>query len=257
MTYSPDPAGTATKSLAIAERVDLLVIGAGAAGVAAAIEARVLGLQTLLIDENPIAYETAAEDVPFHFGGAMGGDLRNPGRTLETIIEHRPDIAEAFEAGVDVRMGSAVLGLFVNGATLGWLPGPVALVSDGAQVTAIGFARAIVATGRRDMGLAFPGWETPGVMGVTAASLLGTTYHTLDARSFVMIGSGNEALLAAAAPGQSHHGRGFLSLERRHNRRRHDRGIERHRLWWSGYRHAGGAGRGGHGLRRGENRAGR
>ena len=199
MANAPDRASIAAKGIAMAEHIDLIVIGAGAAGVAAAIEARALGLQTMLVDENPISFETAAEDVPFHFGGAMGGALRHSGRTLEAFIDNRPDIAEAFEAGVDVRLGNVVLGLFVNGATLGWLPGPVALISDGAKVTAIGFAKAIIATGRRDMGLAFPGWEIPGVMGVTAASLLGASYRALHAQAFVMIGSGNEALLAAAA----------------------------------------------------------
>lgn len=216
MLHEIDPASIANKEIILSETIDLLIVGAGPAGVAAAIEAKSQGLAVVLVDENPIPFETAGEDVPFHFGGCMGGDLRNPGRTLELIVENRPDIVEAFEVGVDVRMGTAVLGMFANGSTVGWLPGKVALLCAEEKVTAVRFDQVIVATGRRDMGMAFPGWENPGVMGVTAASLLGITYKALDATSFVMIGSGSEALQAAAAlHDEGHICRGIIDVSAR------------------------------------------
>jgi thioredoxin reductase len=63
----------------------------------------------------------------------------------------------------------------------------------------LGFKAAIVASGRRDMGLAFPGWEKPGVMGATAAERLATRYGALEARRAVVLGTSAEALLAARA----------------------------------------------------------
>lgn len=63
----------------------------------------------------------------------------------------------------------------------------------------LGSKTVIVAAGRRDMGLAFPGWERPGVMGATAAERLATRYGALDARRAVILGTGAEALLAALA----------------------------------------------------------
>ena len=63
----------------------------------------------------------------------------------------------------------------------------------------LGCKTAIVAAGRRDMGLAFPGWQRPGVMGATAAERLAARYGVLDARRAVVLGTTAEALLAALA----------------------------------------------------------
>jgi thioredoxin reductase len=192
-----DPGSTGGKSLAIAATIDLLVVGGGPAGTAAAIEGAAQGLGVMLVDEHPVPLGVAGEDVPLHFGGAMGAALANPERMVETVIEARPDILAAFEAGVDVRLGATVLGLWVPGATIGWLPGNVALLGEGDSVRAVRFGRAVIATGRRDMGLAFPGWELPGVMGLTAADVLATTYRALEVQAFVMVGAGDAALKAA------------------------------------------------------------
>ena len=48
-----DRASVAGKALSIAEKTSLLVIGAGPAGLAAAIEAARRGIAVTLVDENP------------------------------------------------------------------------------------------------------------------------------------------------------------------------------------------------------------
>jgi NADPH-dependent 2,4-dienoyl-CoA reductase/sulfur reductase-like enzyme len=63
----------------------------------------------------------------------------------------------------------------------------------------MGAEQIVVATGRRDMGLAFAGWELPGVMGATAALRLSTRYGALDAKRAIVLGSSAEALQAALA----------------------------------------------------------
>jgi hypothetical protein len=52
----------------------------------------------------------------------------------------------------------------------------------------------IVAAGRRYMGLAFEGWELPGVMGATAAYRLATLYNALESKEAVLVGSDDHAL---------------------------------------------------------------
>ena len=52
-------------------RVPVVVVGAGSAGVAAAIEAARAGVEVLLIDENPIDNDMMAMDVPLYFGQRM------------------------------------------------------------------------------------------------------------------------------------------------------------------------------------------
>ena len=199
VTFAHDPASIAGKSLDVAERIQLLVIGAGPAGLAAALEGARNGLQVILVDENPIPAETMGEDIPLLFGQRATGAVRNRNAMMETVVESDPDIAEAFEAGVDVRLGVIVWGLYANGPTVGWLPGPVAGVADGERSWLVGCDRVIVAAGRRDMGLGFPGWNLPGVTGATAAHRLATQYGALDARRAVVLGSTAEALASALA----------------------------------------------------------
>lgn len=195
---SVDRRSVADKKLTVQGHAQLLVVGAGAAGLAAAIEGARRGLSVVLLDENPVPFETMGESVPLHFGGRVGGVARNRNAMMEAMLESAPDLATAFELGVDVRLGTACWGLYVNGANLGWMPAPLAGLADEEGGThLVSFERAIVATGRRDMGLAFPGWEQPGVMGATAAVQLATRYGALEGTRAVVLGTTAEALLAA------------------------------------------------------------
>lgn len=194
----PDPRSVAGKQLPIAERVQILIVGAGPAGLAAARRAVDGGAQVMLIDEFPVPYETMGESVPQFWGGRMGGALRNRNEMMARALEIRPELSDLFEAGVDIRLGTACWGLFVNQDNLGWMPGPVAGLHDPAEGSSlVGFDRAIIATGRRDMGLAFAGWDQPGVMGAGAAVMLARLYGALDSRRAIMLGATDEALLAA------------------------------------------------------------
>ena len=194
-----DPRSTANASLAVAEHTDLLVVGAGPAGIAAALAGAEHGLRVVLVDENPVPAATMGDDIPLHFGQRMSGAVRNRTAMMEAILASQPALADAVEAGVDVRLGTIAWGLYANGPSVGWLPGLVAGLSDGENSAMLGARAAVVAAGRRDMGLAFPGWQLPGVMGATAADKLATCYGALDARRAVILGSSAEALLAAHA----------------------------------------------------------
>ena len=193
-----DPKSIAGKPLPVAETTQLLVIGAGPAGLACAIEGARLGRSVVLVDENPVPLETMGLDVPWHFGGRASGAARNASAMMEAIVASDPAITQAFDAGVDVRLGTTAWGLYANGPNVGWLPGLVAGLATDATSWMIGAESVVVAAGRRDMGLAFPGWELPGVMGITAAWQLAHRYGALDARRAVVLGSGAETLHAAA-----------------------------------------------------------
>ena len=59
-----DPRSVADKAPAVARHVAVVVVGAGAAGVAAAIAAARSGAEVLLVDENPVDNDMMAMDVP-------------------------------------------------------------------------------------------------------------------------------------------------------------------------------------------------
>ena len=194
-----DPRSTATAGLSLDARADLLVVGAGPAGLAAAILAARHGKRVVLVDENPVPHATMGDDIPLHFGQRMSGAVRNLTAMTEAIVAAEPLLETALEAGVEIRLGTIVWGLYANGASVGWLPGKVAGLSDGETSTMLGFDAVIVATGRRDMGLAFPGWELPGVMGATAAERL-ARFGALGARRAIILGTSAEALATAGKP---------------------------------------------------------
>jgi thioredoxin reductase len=194
-----DPMSITGKVAQAEERFPIVVIGAGPAGCAAATEAAGHGLPVLLVDEHPVEPGLIGLDVPYHFGQRADGSVRNRGRMLERVVETNPALAEAFEQGVEIRLGTAVWGAFVNGPTVGCLPEPLLGLSDGDRSWLVGYRRLIVATGRRDLGLAFPGWERPGVMGITALHALVERYGAFAGRRIVMLGSGAEALAAVLA----------------------------------------------------------
>lgn len=198
-SFEPDPKSVAGKDLHVEERTQLLVIGGGPAGLAAAIEAAGRGLSVLLVDENPVSFQAMGDEVPLHYGQGMAGAARNRNAMMEAFVASEPQIERAFEAGVDLRLGTCCWGLYAKGPGAGWLPGTVAGLSDGERSWMVAAEHVVVAAGRRDMGLAFPGWDKPGVMGATAAVALATRYGALAQRRVVLLGSTTEALLAALA----------------------------------------------------------
>lgn len=192
--YTPDPASLAGKQPSIEDETDVLVIGAGPAGMAAALAAAAHGVRVTLVDENPVPLRTMGEEVPLHFGGRAAGTAANRNAVLESILEATPRLAEAMDAGVDVRLGTAVWGVFPQRATTNWIRAHVAGLADEERAYLLRFKQVIVAAGRRDMGLAFDGWERPGVMGATAAYRLAKIYQALDVRTAVLLGTAAEAL---------------------------------------------------------------
>jgi len=193
-----DRRSVAGSELQVEERTQLLVIGAGPAGLAAAIEAARGGLAVVLVDENPVSFRTMGDEVPQHFGQGMSGAALNRNAMMEALVASEPLFETAFEAGVDVRLGTACWGLYGHGPAVHWLPGTVAGLSDEARGWMIGAEHVVVAAGRRDMGLGFPGWEKPGVLGATAALTL-ARFGALAPRRVVMLGTSAEALTAALA----------------------------------------------------------
>jgi thioredoxin reductase len=178
--------------------VPVVVVGAGAAGVAAAIEAARAGVEVLLIDENPVDNDMMAMDVPLYFGQRMQPSVRNRALMMERVVETNPALAEAHEAGVDVQLGTYVWGAFVNGPTVRELPGPMLGLADDRRSWLVGYDRLIVAAGARDVAMGFPGWERAGAMGANGAVSLLTRYRALASKRMVIVGSGDLGLRTAA-----------------------------------------------------------
>ena len=178
-------------------RYDVVVIGAGSSGTAAAIAAAKAGSTVLLVDENPVSGALMGNDVPLYFGGRMTAATQNSERMLEAIFMSAPALEQAMEAGVEVLLGTSAWGVYRNGPGVASLPEQVVGLADGTRSWLVGFDRIVLATGARDLALAFPGWNQPGVMGAAALRMLLTRYDAFAGRRMLVLGSHDLALETA------------------------------------------------------------
>jgi NADPH-dependent 2,4-dienoyl-CoA reductase/sulfur reductase-like enzyme len=147
--------------------LDLAVIGAGPAGLAAAVAGARAGLHVTLIDERPAP---GGQYLGGHAPALTGAERR--GREL---------LAQLPDSGVILRSQTLVWDL-AAGLRLS-LYGP-----DGAQTLEV--QAAIVAGGARELVLPFPGWTLPGVMTAGAAQLLVKKYGVVPGQRVLLAGSG-------------------------------------------------------------------
>jgi thioredoxin reductase/Fe-S-cluster-containing hydrogenase component 2 len=161
---------------------EVVVVGAGPAGLAAAIAAARAGAQTLLVDEHDRPGGQLFKQIHKFFGSR---DHRAGVRGMDIGTQL---LAEAEALGVEVWLDSAVWGLF-PGHRLGILRGDRSVFVQTGQV--------ILATGAMENALTFPGWTLPGVMTAGAAQTLLNLYRVLPGRRALMVGAGNVGLIVA------------------------------------------------------------
>lgn len=160
------------------ERCDVLVVGAGPAGLAAAQAAAAHGAQVALVDMQASAG-----------GQVWRRDVRRPA----------PDPArerlDALRAGGRVRwLGQAQV--------VAAEPGQVLIEQAGTAIE-LDYAALVLATGARELLLPFAGWTLPGVTGAGGLQALVKQGWPIAGRRVLVAGSG-PLLLAAAATARRH-----------------------------------------------------
>ncbi len=164
---------------------EIAVVGAGAAGLTAAIEAAQAGAQVTLIDENERPGGQLFKQIHKFFGSEEHQAGVRGYKIGEALL------AQAEEAGVETLLSTVAYGLFVEDGDK-----QVGLIRE--RHTELLQARVIIlATGALENALAFPGWTLPGVMGAGAAQTLINIHRTLPGRRVLMIGSGNVGLIVS------------------------------------------------------------
>ena len=161
---------------------DVLVIGAGAAGMTAAATAAEAGADVVLVDERPRLggqfYKQPAGADPAEEGG-LDSQYR-AGRALIDRLE---------------RSGCRILSQTQVWALFG--PEEVAAISAGASWT-LRPRRLVLATGAYERGVPLPGWTLPGVMTTGAAQTLLRAYQVLPGRRVLVAGNGPLNMQVAA-----------------------------------------------------------
>jgi NADPH-dependent 2,4-dienoyl-CoA reductase/sulfur reductase-like enzyme len=171
-----------TNAADLASTYDLIVIGGGPAGLAAAALAAGAGVSTVLFDENP----------------GIGGQIYR-GITI-TPVRDRAILGEEYWAGEALAHEAMASGaLIVNGATVWSLdPQRSVGVSIAGQARLIEAKRVIVATGSQERPFPIPGWTLPGVMTAGAAQTVLKAQGLLPGGRTVLAGTGPLLWLLAA-----------------------------------------------------------
>ena len=178
--------------------IHVAVVGAGPAGVSAALAARDAGARVTLIDEHPIDSSMMGLDIPYFFGQRMTPTVRDQGLMLQRVIDANPGIARAQEAGVDVLPGVYVWGSFRERENSRHVSKSVLGLGNDRETWMLEYDRLVLATGARDLSLSFPGRDLVGVVGAQGMCSLIEKYQAFSGSRVAVLGSGDLALTTAS-----------------------------------------------------------
>jgi NADPH-dependent 2,4-dienoyl-CoA reductase/sulfur reductase-like enzyme len=158
------------------DRPDVLVLGGGPAGMAAALEASRHGASVVLVDENQ----------------ELGGQIYRAPITAERRVAPRGqalrDAVKARGDGIQVLRGWSAWGVF---------PGPEVALTHESESRCLWPRRLILAPGAHEFVPPFEGWCLPGVMTPGAAQVLAKTMGVAPGRRVLVAGSGPFLLTVA------------------------------------------------------------
>jgi thioredoxin reductase len=163
-------------------KTELAVIGAGPAGLCAAIEAAKNGVDVTIIDENKKPGGQLFKQIHRFFGseehlaGTRGFEIGN------MLLE------DAKKYGVKVLIDSVAWGLFPD-LTIG--------ISTDKRVSILKTEKVVVATGAIENSLSFPGWTLPNIMSAGAAQTMINVNRVLPGKKVITMGSGNVGLIVS------------------------------------------------------------
>lgn len=177
------------------KRTELAIVGAGPAGLAAALIAAKAGVQATLIDEQQRPGGQIYRQPPdtFQVDRWLEGKGYAPGRAL---------LREAAGAQDQLQFlhGTTVWGIFdTDGAAALERRPPRILALSGPQGSETLMAeRVLFAPGAYDLPLAFPGWTLPGVMSAGGVQAFGKSQRLLPGHRFLLAGAHPLLLIVAA-----------------------------------------------------------
>jgi len=164
------------------EETDAAIIGAGPAGLAAAIEVARAGGSVVLIDENSRPGGQLFKQIHKFFGSRV----HDAGVRGITIAHNLLEECDRF--GVTTLLDTVAYGIF-DGNGIG--------LAGGGRTWTLHARRIILAAGASERALPFPGWTLPGVMGAGALQTMINVHRVLPGRRILMIGSGNVGLIVS------------------------------------------------------------
>jgi NADPH-dependent 2,4-dienoyl-CoA reductase/sulfur reductase-like enzyme len=166
------------------ERHEVVVVGAGPAGIRAAAEARAAGAAVLVLDEAPRPGGQIYRQLPPELRPALDDPLASSRRKSAPLLE------DLERAGAAVRSGTEVWGA---------LPGRMILLHHAGRAAVVEAGALVLAAGAYDRPAAMPGWTLPGVVTAGGVTALVKAQRVLPGRRVLLAGTGPLLLAAATA----------------------------------------------------------
>ena len=164
---------------------DIAVIGAGSAGLTAAVEAATLGAKVAVFDENSLPGGQLFKQIHKFFGSQAHHAGTRGFKIGEDLLE------QAQETGVKIYLNTAVIGGFQSDKF------DLLAIENGQVCHEVSARSLIAATGASENPLAFEGWTLPGVMSAGAAQTMININRTLVGQNVLMVGAGNVGLIVS------------------------------------------------------------
>ena len=164
------------------KRYDLIVVGAGPAGLSAAVEAAKRGLKVVVFDENSKPGGQLFKQIHKFFGSKEHRAKIRGFKIGEELLK------EAEEAGVEVVLNAIVIGMFLDKEIT---------VNVNDEVVHCKGDSIIVATGASENMVTFDGWTLPGVIGAGAAQTMMNLHRVKPGKKILMVGSGNVGVVVS------------------------------------------------------------
>ncbi len=164
-------------------QADVAVVGAGPAGLSAAIEAASAGASVALVDENP----RPGGQLPKQIHQFFGSRAHHAGTRGFHIAQRL-----AAEAGRHSNL------VFMPDTVAYGIFSPLKLGLANREISwELGARSIILCTGASEKSVAFPGWTLPGVMGAGALQTLVNLHRVLPGPRVLMLGAGNVGLIVS------------------------------------------------------------
>lgn len=164
-------------------KVPIVVVGAGPAGLSAAIEAAKAGAKVLVVDENSRPGGQLFKQI-HKFFGSREHKAGTRGMDIGTLL-----LDETIKLGIGVWLNTEVCGIDKDKRL--WL------VREGQESLYVEAEKIIIATGATENAVTFPGWTLPGVMGAGAAQTMINIHRVLPGKKVLMLGSGNVGVIVS------------------------------------------------------------
>lgn len=164
------------------QRYEMICVGAGPAGLAAAVEAAKNGVQVITFDENERPGGQLFKQIHKFFGSSEHRAKERGFNIGNSFLD------QARELGVEVSLNSVVLGIYENGTIN---------VMIGDRIEHIKAQKTLVATGASENMIPFPGWTLPGVIGAGAAQTMANIHGIRPGNNILMVGSGNVGVIVS------------------------------------------------------------